>query len=192
MKAAVLREVGGPLEIEEVQVDRPGPREVLIRTGATGVCHSDLHFIEGKYRTQVPIILGHEAAGTVEAVGDQVSYVVPGDGGHYLPIGLLRALRRLPDGRRPVLCTQTDVVRAPGEAPRLSQGGAPVNQFAHVSSFAEHMLVHEHAVVKVDDDVPLDRLALIGCGVTTGMGAVFNTVQVGQSVPYCELSAGRS
>ena len=174
MKAAVLREVGGPLEIEDVQVDRPGPREVLIRTGTTGVCHSDLHFIEGKYRTQFPIILGHEAAGTVEAVGDQVSYVVPGD----RVITCLSVFCGHCEGcltGRPVLCTQTDVVRAPGEAPRLSQGGAPVNQFAHVSSFAEQMLVHEHAVVKVDDDVPLDRLALIGCGVTTGMGAVFNT-----------------
>ncbi len=79
---------------------------------------------------------------------------------------------------RPVLCTQTDVVRAQGETPRLSQGGESINQFAHVSSFAEQMLVHEHAVVKVDDDVPLDRLALIGCGVTTGMGAVFNTARV--------------
>ena len=81
MKAAVLREVNRPLEVEEVQIDSPGPREVLIRTGASGVCHSDLHFVEGKYATQMPIILGHEASGTVEAVGSQVSYVRPGDPG---------------------------------------------------------------------------------------------------------------
>jgi len=79
MKAAVLREVDRPLEVEEVQLDDPGPREVLIRTGATGVCHSDLHFIEGKYSIVMPAVLGHEAAGTVEAVGSQVTYLRPGD-----------------------------------------------------------------------------------------------------------------
>ena len=72
MKAAVLREVDRPLEVEEMEIDRPGPREVLIRTGATGVCHSDLHFVEGKYNIPMPAVLGHEAAGTIEAVGDQV------------------------------------------------------------------------------------------------------------------------
>ena len=79
MKAAVLHEVNRPLHIEEVEVDHPGPREVLIRTGATGVCHSDLHFIEGKYATPMPVVLGHEAAGTIAAVGEQVTYVRPGD-----------------------------------------------------------------------------------------------------------------
>src|SRR5687768_17176545 len=79
MKAAVLRAVNAPLTIEEVQIDRPGPREVLIHTGAVGVCHSDLHFIEGKYPCPTPAILGHEAAGTVEAVGELVAYVQPGD-----------------------------------------------------------------------------------------------------------------
>ena len=79
MKAAVLREVNVPLEVEEVQVDAPGPREVLLRTGASGVCHSDLHYVEGSYTIQMPAILGHEAAGTVEAVGEQVTYLKPGD-----------------------------------------------------------------------------------------------------------------
>ena len=79
MKAAVMREVNQPLEIEEIDVSSPGPREVLVRTGASGVCHSDLHFVEGLYTTPTPIILGHEAAGTIEAVGDLVDYVKPGD-----------------------------------------------------------------------------------------------------------------
>ena len=79
MKAAVLREVDRPLDVEEVQVDNPGPREVLIRTRASGICHSDLHFVEGKYSIPMPAVLGHEAAGTVEAVGEQVTYVRPGD-----------------------------------------------------------------------------------------------------------------
>ncbi len=177
MKAAVLREVDRPLEIEEVQIDNPGPREVLIRTGATGVCHSDLHFIEGKYATPMPIILGHEASGTVESVGDQVSYVQPGDRVITCLSVFCGHCERCLSGR-PVLCSRTDVVRTPSQAPRLSQGGDLMNQFANISSFAEQMLVHEHAVVKVRDDVPFEQLALIGCGATTGLGAALNTAKV--------------
>ena len=79
MKAAVLREVGKPLQIEDVKISKPGPREVLIRTAAAGVCHSDLHFIEGKYPHPLPAVLGHESAGVVEAVGSEVRSVKPGD-----------------------------------------------------------------------------------------------------------------
>ena len=177
MKAAILHEVNQPLQIEEVDIDRPGPREVLIRTGATGVCHSDLHFIEGTYSWPLPVILGHEAAGTVEAVGDQVSYVKPGD----RVITCLSVFCGHCDkclSGRPVLCSKTDVVRSPDDPPRLRQGDTEINQFAHISSFAEKMLVHEHATVKVRDDVPVEVLALIGCGVTTGLGAALNTARV--------------
>ncbi len=177
MKAAILHEVNQPLQIEEVDIDRPGPREVLIRTGATGVCHSDLHFIEGTYSWSLPVILGHEAAGTVEAVGDQVSYVKPGD----RVITCLSVFCGHCDkclSGRPVLCSKTDVVRSPDDPPRLRQGDTEINQFAHISSFAEKMLVHEHATVKVRDDVPVEVLALIGCGVTTGLGAALNTARV--------------
>ena len=177
MKAAVLREVDRPLEIEEVQIDNPGPHEVLIRTGATGVCHSDLHFIEGKYATPMPIILGHEASGTVESVGGQVSYVQPGDRVITCLSVFCGHCERCLSGR-PVLCSRTDVVRTPSQAPRLSQSGDLMNQFANISSFAEQMLVHEHAVVKVRDDVPFEQLALIGCGATAGLGAALNTAKV--------------
>src|SRR5262252_855961 len=79
MKAAVLREVAKPLVIEDVKISKPGPNEVLIRTAAAGVCHSDLHFIEGSYPAQVPVVLGHESAGIVEQVGSEVRTVKPGD-----------------------------------------------------------------------------------------------------------------
>ncbi|MGH6955066.1 MAG: alcohol dehydrogenase catalytic domain-containing protein, partial [Caulobacteraceae bacterium] len=79
MKAAVLREVGKPLQIEDVQIGKPGPHEVLIRTAAAGVCHSDLHFVEGSYRYPLPAVLGHESAGVVEQVGSEVRTVKPGD-----------------------------------------------------------------------------------------------------------------
>ena len=177
MKAAVLREVNQPLEVEEVQIDNPGPREVLVRTQATGVCHSDLHFVEGKYSIMMPAVLGHEAAGTVEAVGELVTYVAPGD-----PVILCLSvfcghcefcLRGQPN-----LCTRTDVVRGPDEPPRLSQHGEALTQFAQLATYAEQMLVHENSLVKVADDVPFDRLALIGCGATTGLGAAINTAKV--------------
>ena len=174
MKAAVLREVNRPLEVEEVQIDQPGPREVLIRTGATGVCHSDLHYVEGKYTMPMPAVLGHEAAGTVEAVGDQVTYVQSGDR-VLLCLSVFCGHCDYCLSGRPALCSRTEVVRRPGEAPRLSQGDVCINQMAYLSSFAEQMLVHEHSVVKIQEDVSFEQLALIGCGVTTGVGAVLNT-----------------
>src|SRR6266699_1783336 len=92
VKAAILEEIPGTLVIDEVQIGSVGPHEVLVRTAAAGLCHSDLHFIEGKYPAPVPTVLGHESAGVVEAVGSQVSYVQPGD--HV--ISCIRFLRPLP------------------------------------------------------------------------------------------------
>jgi len=177
MKAAVLHAVDTPLAIEDVQIDNPGPREVLIRTGASGVCHSDLHFVEGKYRMHMPAVLGHEAAGTVEAVGSQVSYVQPGDRVIMCLSVFCGHCENCLRGR-PVLCDRIDVVRSRSDPPRLKQEDTPVTQMAELGSFAEQMLVHEHAVVKVGDDMPFEQLALIGCGVTTGLGAVLNTAKV--------------
>ena len=177
MKAAVLRQVDTPLQMEDIQLDQPGPREVRVRTGASGVCHSDLHFVEGKWSIDMPAVLGHEAAGTVEAVGEQVSYVKPGD----RVITCLSVFCGHCDkclSGRPNLCTKTDVVRSPDDPPRLRQGNTRLTQMAEIASFAEEMLVHEHAVVKVREDVPFEQLALIGCGVTTGLGAVLNTARV--------------
>ena len=177
MQAAILREVNTPLTIETVQVDKPGPREVLIRTGATGVCHSDLHFVEAKYACPLPTILGHEAAGTVEAVGELVSYVRPGDR-VITCLSVFCGHCEMCLSGRPALCSRTDVIRRPEEPPRLAQHGTVIHQFANLSSFAELMLVHEHAVVKVGPEVPFEQMALIGCGVTTGLGAVLNTARI--------------
>ncbi len=177
MKAAVLREVNHPLEIEDVDVASPGPREVLVRTGATGVCHSDLHFVEGLYETPMPVILGHEAAGTVEAVGGLVDYVAPGDRVICCLSVFCGICERCVTGR-PVLCSRTGLNRGPEETPRLSQGSAPVAQFANLSSFAENMLVHENTLVKIDQDIPFEQMALIGCGAQTGLGAALNTAAV--------------
>jgi S-(hydroxymethyl)glutathione dehydrogenase/alcohol dehydrogenase len=177
MKAAVLREVHKPLTVEEVDVSTPGPHEVLVRTVAAGVCHSDVHFYEGLYPTPMPIVLGHESAGTVQAVGSEVHYVKPGD--HVITcLSVFCGHCNYCTTGRPNLCNREGLQRREGEAPRLSQHGQIMHQFANLSSYAEQMLVHEHAVVKIRDDMPLDKAALIGCGVTTGVGAVINTAKV--------------
>jgi S-(hydroxymethyl)glutathione dehydrogenase/alcohol dehydrogenase len=105
MKAAVFHAPNQPLTIEDIDIARPGRREVLIRTAATGLCHSDLHFIEGKYPGPVPAVLGHECSGVVEAVGEDVSYVQARRPRHHLPVGVLRPLRVLPVGHMSICNT---------------------------------------------------------------------------------------
>lgn len=183
MKAAVLHEVNKPLEIETVQHGDPGPREVLVRTVAAGVCHSDLHFQNGSYPHVLPAILGHESAGVVEAVGSMVTYVQPGDHVITCLSAFCGHCEHCLTGRMS-LCFEPELQRPAGEAPRLSKNGEAVAQFMNLSSFAEYMLIHEHALAKIRQDMPLDRAALIGCGVTTGVGAVIHTagVEPGSSV----------
>jgi S-(hydroxymethyl)glutathione dehydrogenase/alcohol dehydrogenase len=177
MKAAVMRAWKAPLTIEDVDVDEPGPREVLVRTVATGVCHSDLHVLEGSLPVPPPTVLGHEPAGVVEAVGAGVTHVRPGDP----VIGCLSAFCGTCAyclSGQPNLCGGEATARPEGARPRLSAKGEPIRQFAHLSAFAERMLVHENALVKIRPEMPLDRAALIGCGVTTGLGAALRTAQV--------------
>jgi S-(hydroxymethyl)glutathione dehydrogenase/alcohol dehydrogenase len=189
VRAAVLNRVPGPLDIEEIQIDDPGPREVLVRVVASGLCHSDLHFMEGKYVRNTPIVLGHEAAGVVEAVGRDVAGFRPGD---HVVACLSVYCGHCPAclSGRPALCEAPERERAPGQPPRLSRDGAPIHQFAHLSAFAEQMLVHEHALVKIRPDMPLDRAALIGCAVTTGVGAVINTAKVPPGTTVAVLGCG--
>ena len=176
MKAAVLREYNAPLEIEEIQIDKPGPYEVLTRTAASGICHSDLHVIEGGIPMPTPCVLGHEPAGIVEAVGSEVTDFKPGD--HV--IGCLNAwcgkCNYCLTGR-PHLCMPPEMLARLDGSSRLTKDGDPIMQFA-LSSFAEQMLTHERSLVKIRDDMPLDRASLIGCGVTTGIGAVLRTAKV--------------
>jgi len=183
MKAAVLREVGKPLEIEEISISKPEPREVLIRTSAAGVCHSDLHFVEGSYPYMLPTVLGHESAGIVEEVGSDVRYVAKGDHVITCLSAFCGHCKHCLTGHMS-LCQSPEVQREPGRPPRLSQNETVMNQFLNLSSYAEQMIVHEHALVKIREDMPLDVASLIGCGVTTGVGAVHHTagVEPGSSV----------
>ena len=177
MKAAVFREVNVPMEIEDIQVSKPGPREVLIRTGAAGICHSDMHFFNGTYPGKVPMVLGHESAGVVEEVGSDVHYVKPGD--HVITcLSVFCGHCEQCFTGHLSLCQEPETNRSKEEEPRLSKESQSLTQFAQLGSFAEQMLVHEHAIVKIREDMPMDRAALIGCGVTTGFGAVIHTAAV--------------
>ncbi|MFM8354537.1 MAG: Zn-dependent alcohol dehydrogenase [Gammaproteobacteria bacterium] len=189
MKAAVFREINQPMAIEEVEVSKPGPREVLIRTAAAGVCHSDLHFYNGTYPGVRPMVLGHESAGIVEQVGSDVHYVKPGDHVITCLSVFCGHCEHCLTGHMS-LCVEPETKRTAEQAPRLSHAGAPLQQFANLGSFAEHMLVHEHALVKIRPDMPLDRAALIGCGVMTGVGAVIHTAKVAPGSTVAVIGCG--
>lgn len=178
MKAAIFHGPKQPLTIENVDIDQPLEREVLIRTVASGVCHSDLHFVDGLYPFPAPAVLGHEAAGIVEAVGASVTYVKPGD--HVICcLSVFCGYCEDCMSGHPNRCSNRGATQRPKDAkPRLSLNGQPLPQFADLSTYAEKMLLHENAVVKIGDNIPLDRAALIGCGVTTGLGAVLNTARI--------------
>ncbi|TDJ34710.1 MAG: Zn-dependent alcohol dehydrogenase [Gammaproteobacteria bacterium] len=177
MKAAVLREINTPLEIEDIQHGDPTPREVLVRTVAAGVCHSDLHFQNGSYPYPLPAVLGHESAGIVEAVGSDVTYVKPGDHVITCLSAFCGHCEHCLTGHMS-LCQEPELQRPKDQPQRLSKGEEGIWQFLNLSSFAEYMLVHEHAIAKIREDMPLDRAALIGCAVTTGVGAVIHTAKV--------------
>ena len=178
MKAAVLVAPKQPLEIEDISITKPGPHEVLIRTAACGLCHSDLHFIEGSYPHALPAVPGHEAAGVVEAIGSEVRTVKVGDHVVSCLSAFCGHCEFCVTGRM-ALCLGGDTRRAAGEAPRLTRpDGSMVNQMLNLSAFAEQMLIHEHACVRIDPEMPLDRAAVIGCAVTTGAGTIFNACKL--------------
>ena len=185
IKAAVFHKAHEPVPIESVEIDTPRSREVLVRTVATGVCHSDLHVVDGqsRYSLDRPIVLGHEGAGVVEAVGADVSTVRPGDHVVACLSGFCGTCAQCLSGH-PNLCVGGMVARSESAPPRLSQKGQGLWPFAGIGSYAERMLLHENSVVKIDHEIPLDRAALVGCGVLTGVGAALRSagLEAGQTV----------
>jgi S-(hydroxymethyl)glutathione dehydrogenase/alcohol dehydrogenase len=189
MKAAIFHGAHQDLTMEEVEIDKPMAREVLVRTVASGVCHSDLHFVEGLYPMAAPAILGHEAAGIVEEVGEHVTYVKPGD--HVIAcLSVFCGHCEQCLTGHPNRCTNPETRRSRSDPPKLRWKDQPVMQFANISSYAERMLLHENAIVKIREDFPLDQAALIGCGVTTGVGAALNPAKVEPGSTVAVFGAG--
>jgi S-(hydroxymethyl)glutathione dehydrogenase/alcohol dehydrogenase len=180
MRASVLHEQGKPLDIEDLQLESPRTGEVLVRMVASGVCHSCLHAADGSWKgVPVPIVLGDEGAGVVEEIGPGVDSLVTGDPVilswaptcgrcHYCVIG------------RPNLCERRQPGRGvlPDGTTRMSLHGRPVYHYGHVATYASQTVVHESCAIRIDKNMPLDRAALIGCSVMTGVGAVINTAAV--------------
>lgn len=192
-KAAVLHKVDAPLTIETVTMSALAPTDVLVRNRASGLCHTDLEVIQGSLAYPLPIVLGHEGAGIVEAVGSAVTLVKPGDHvvaswnphcGHCfycerdLPILCEPFARHQPQGR------MLD------GASRLSIGGAPLHHFSVVSSHAEYSVVPESGAIRVPEGIPFDRACLIGCGVMTGVGAVSRLAKVEAGASVAVIGCG--
>ncbi len=192
-KAALLEETGRALQLTELDIEGPRANEVAIRVVACGLCHSDYSCIHGIVRTPLPAVLGHEAAGVVEAVGAEVAHLRVGD---HVIVALTPACGRCEfcAEEKPFLCTQMFATLGnctmPDGTTRLSRGGAPVHQLCAIGGFAEHAVVPAGCAVRVDADLPLETICLIGCGVTTGVGAALNTAGVRPGTTVAVLGCG--
>ena len=188
MKAAILRttsaqrpfSVSKPLSIEEVELDPPKRGEVLIKVKAVGLCHSDLVAITGERAKPMPIVIGHEAAGIVEEIGQDVQGFEVGD--HVVPSYVASCGRcEMCSVGRPALCEPATIANANAVlkdgTTRLRQGSTRIHHHSGVAGFAEYSVIPEEALVKIDKSVPFEHAALFGCGVVTGVGSVINTAQ---------------
>lgn len=191
MKAAVLYRANEPLAIEDLEQDAPAPGEVRVKLGSAGVCASDYHVMEGTAQFPLPMVLGHEGAGVVEAVGSGVTSVKPGD--HCIlafvsPCGRCHACNI----GQPHLC---DTHRASGSrmfdgATRLHSGGQDIFQMQKLGLFGEHAVVPEQACCVIPKSVPMEVAALIGCSVTTGVGGVINQPGIEAGVTVAVFGSG--
>ncbi len=180
-RAAVCRAFGAPLTVETVELAKPGPGEVLIKTAACAICHSDIFYMDGAWGGELPAVYGHEASGVVEAVGAGVKRLKAGD---HVVATLIRNCGFCPacaEGA-PVFCEE--VFPLDRETPLADSAGKPLVHGLRTGAFAEHMVVDQSQAVAIPKDMPLDSAALIACGVLTGFGAVVNTanVKAGSSV----------
>ena len=176
--AAVLNAAPGRLELETILIDEPEADEVRIRVAYAGLCHSDLHEIDGTFETEVPILLGHEAVGVVEKVGVAVEQFAPGDRVVTCVSAFCGYCRYCSSGHL-TLCVNRSGLSHNRARPRLlNAGGLPVRPTAGLGTFAEAMLVHQNALVAIPTSVRLDTASILGCAVTTGIGAVVRGAEV--------------
>jgi S-(hydroxymethyl)glutathione dehydrogenase / alcohol dehydrogenase len=187
MKAAVCRAFGQPLTIEDIDIASPGPGEIRVKISACAICHSDIHFMEGAWGGELPAVYGHEAAGTIEEMGEGVSGLEPGD---HVVVTLIRSCGRCHYCTQglPTLCDTKFARDAHG--PLASKDGQPIAQGMHTGAFAEYVLVDASQAVAIPRDVPLDSASLLACGVITGYGAVANTASVPAGCNVVVVGAG--
>jgi S-(hydroxymethyl)glutathione dehydrogenase/alcohol dehydrogenase len=181
MRAAVLRETGGPLAVEDVDLAPPGRGEVCVALHASGVCHSDWNTVTGDAPSPLPTVLGHEGAGVVESLGPGVTSVAPGGRVVLSWMPSCGACFYCLQGR-PVLCEEaaSEMLSGalPGGARRLSLDGRPLHHYSFLSTFAGRAVVPEESCVPLPDGVPFPVAALLGCAIMTGFGAVVNAAHV--------------
>jgi Zn-dependent alcohol dehydrogenase len=181
IRAAVLQEAGGSTTLEELDLADPLAGEVLVRLGASGVCRSDYNAVDGTTSTPWPVVLGHEGAGVVEAVGEGVTRVRPGD---HVALSWTPSCGECSECLRdlPQLCSTIWPLMGAGglmdETQRLSWEGRTVHHYCFLSTFAEACVVPERSCVPIPEDIPFDVASLVGCAITTGVGAVWNTAGV--------------
>lgn len=179
MLAAVLHAPKRALAIEEVETPRVLlPNEVRVRTAAVGLCHSDLHVIDGLVARPMPVILGHEASGTIAEVGSGVDDIAVGD--HVVACFVVYCGNcRMCRAGRPAMCLDREAtMRGAGEIPRLSSRGLEVHQWTNIAGYAEEMVLHRNAVTVIDERMPLDLAAMLGCAVATGVGSARTVASV--------------
>jgi S-(hydroxymethyl)glutathione dehydrogenase/alcohol dehydrogenase len=184
LKAAVLEEIGAPLVVTEVDIAAPLGREVLVDVRASGLCHTDLHIMRSGRGVDLPIVLGHELAGTVVRTGPAVTGFAVGDHVVGCLVSHCGHCRQCLSGHTYRCANRHETGRAPGDPPRLLRDGKPTSQGFDLAGFAELALIHENNLVVIDDEIPFDTACLLGCGVVTGAGAVLNSarVSVGETV----------
>ena len=187
MKAAVCYEFGQPLVVEEVNIDPPQQGEVKVRLAATAICHSDVHLVRGEWGGDLPVVAGHEAAGVVEEVGQNVTLTKPGDA---VVASLLRSCGRCfyCTTGSPHMCEGAFALET--ESRLRNKRGQSLRHGIRVAAFAEYAIVDQSQVVPISADMPLDRAALLACGVITGLGAVVNTAQVESGSSVVVIGAG--
>lgn len=193
IRAAVFEAPKRPLVVESLRIGEPRPGEVLVRLAASGVCHSDYHVVLGEWSAPTPLVLGHEGAGVVEALGEGVTTVEVGDHVILSWTPYCRSCSYCLAGR-PNLCelaarTAYASVLFDGTT-RLSRDGAPVYSYLAVGSFGEYAVVPETGAVKIRKDAPLDTAAIVGCAVTTGIGAAINTAKVEPGASVLVIGCG--
>ena len=193
VRGAVLERTGGPLTVCDLDLAPPGPEEVLVRLHASGVCHSDWNAVDGTAETPCPAVLGHEGAGVVEQIGERVSRVAVGD---HVALSWAPWCGECEECRRDLTQLCSTVWPAMGTGglmdgtPRLSRHGEAVYHYSFLSTFAEACVVPERSCVPISDDVPFDVAALVGCAVTTGVGAVWRTARAKAGDRFAVVGCG--